>query len=403
MMSQPLLIVAEAYTLPLPAQFFNALISSPPFYQLRRYDVPTRFPAMSYTPWPGATPITIPAWAGELGWEPVPEWFVGHLILIAREARRTLRDDGTWWLNLGDSYWTDTRRRLARTIRPLATGEETGQLMGIPHRVMGALQADGWFVRNDVQWLKRDPRPEGQLKGRQWMVQADGTLKLKEGNWRHTRAHEMILQLTKRPNNYYADQTLIRMPPGPYFRAGGNTLTKAARNGTAKDGTGNSSLHQMSLSGANPRSYVHCTSDRYRGNHAAPFPRTLIRDLIQVSTPKYVCPVCQTPWAVVVQRVKHKAAIEQQTKGYRPTCPCYDHVTLPDDDGRAFVATHTPDLAPIPGRVGDIFAGSGTVPLEALALGYRSVASDLSFSYLAKDALGRLAAQQQMVLPLVGE
>lgn len=390
----PHLVAATAAHLPFPNDFFHCLVSSPPYYQMRRYNCVTSFPAVTYRSMVGGPVIEVPKWEGELGWEPVPEWFIGHLVYICREVYRTLRLDGTFWLNIGDAFWTEGRIRQAMQVRSLVPGEEKGQLMGIPYRLMFALQADGWFLRNDVQWVKRNPRPEGQLRGTQWDVTTDGSFSLHRGNWRHTRAHELIMQLHK-SENYFSDQTEARQEPAGYRRKGGSAPPKSARNGTTNDGIGSSSLHQMNLSGANPRSYIESVGEYYGGDHAAPFPASVIRCLIQASTPRYVCPCCQEPWPPVVVRRQHlDGAIEYETVGYRPVCACYehlqDHEKARDFDWRSFVADVEPHLIPEPGIVGDVFCGAGTVPLVALSEGYRCFASDLSQRYLSDDAYPRL-------------
>lgn len=167
----------------------DCIVTSPPYYGLRDYGVPpTEWPEVSYAPVTGTPPIAIPAMTCPLGAEPDPAAFVGHLVLLFREARRVLADDGTLWLNLGDSYsgsWGNQGRKESRgTQRPINkpmmqpvhdgrygdverrnTGAiKPGQppaknLMGIPWRVAFALQDDGWTLRSDIIWAKPDPMP----------------------------------------------------------------------------------------------------------------------------------------------------------------------------------------------------------------------------------------------------
>jgi DNA modification methylase len=119
------------------------------------------------------------AWRGELGLEPTPDLYVQHLVEIFREVRRVLRNDGTLWLNIGDSYATgggavgrcpgggDQGERFLRAgmintqpNRMPIPGLKPKDLVGIPWMVAFALRADGWYLRSEVTWCKRAPMPE---------------------------------------------------------------------------------------------------------------------------------------------------------------------------------------------------------------------------------------------------
>src|SRR5208337_2666492 len=126
-------------------------VTSPPYWGLRDYGV-----------------------AGQLGLEPTPEAYVARMVEVFREVRRVLRDDGTCWLNMGDTYNSVTGSengkglngkilggsrelgRIDRTVRSLKPKD----LCGIPWRLAFALQADGWFLRSDIIWHKPNPMPE---------------------------------------------------------------------------------------------------------------------------------------------------------------------------------------------------------------------------------------------------
>ncbi|GAF82539.1 unnamed protein product, partial [marine sediment metagenome] len=126
------------------------------------------------------------AWRGELGLEPNPEMFVEHIVEIFREVRRVLRDDGTVFLNLGDSYATHAGSKNTKhkhnfrspevaikegIYQPRPYGKAIGlkekDLCGIPWAVAKALQADGWYLRSDIIWSKPNPMPES-LNGWRW-------------------------------------------------------------------------------------------------------------------------------------------------------------------------------------------------------------------------------------------
>lgn len=167
----------------LPDESIHCIVTSPPYWGLRTYDLPpVTWPEVEYFLVPGLPPLRVPAWRGQLGLEPTPEMYVGHLVLVFREVWRVLRRDGTLWLNLGDSYngsggaggdylpggWKEGQPkypgRNARTLKPK-------DLAGIPWRVAFALQADGWWLRSDVVWClsggtwvyARTPKVEGPV------------------------------------------------------------------------------------------------------------------------------------------------------------------------------------------------------------------------------------------------
>lgn len=122
------------------------------------------------------------AWRGVFGLEPTPELYLEHAVLIFREAKRVLRKDGTLWVNLGDSYHGagttggtaayeangSFSTRGATGNKPIkVTGLKQGDLVGIPWRLALALQADGWYLRRDNIWFKPNPMPES-LNGWRW-------------------------------------------------------------------------------------------------------------------------------------------------------------------------------------------------------------------------------------------
>ena len=176
------------------------------------------------------------AWRGSLGLEPTPELYVSHLVQIFREVRRVLRDDGTVWLNLGSSYagsWGDSGHRPERdgvpgtqrekrteffnreghpqgnkpvTVSP--PGFKPKDLIPIPWMVAMALQADGWWLRQDIIWSKPNPMPESVTD-------------------RCTKAHEYIFLLTKSAR-YFMDMEAVKEPAtgwnGSRFDDGKNLL-----------------------------------------------------------------------------------------------------------------------------------------------------------------------------------
>jgi len=153
----------------LPDNSVDCVVTSPPYFGLRDYGV-----------------------AGQIGLEPTPAAYVQTLVALFREVRRVLKESGTFWLNLGDSYANDDKwggSTGGKHVNALHgnTGvgrqkRETGlapkNLMLIPHRVAIALQDDGWICRQDNVWAKPNPMPESVTD-------------------RTTRAHEYIFQFVK--------------------------------------------------------------------------------------------------------------------------------------------------------------------------------------------------------------
>ena len=231
----------------------------------------------------------------QLGLESTPEEYVANIVEIFGEVKRVLRDDGTLWLNLGDSYasnWPCQRRNVIgagslpngkREARPprMPEGLKEKDLCGIPWRLALALQADGWYLRADIIWAKPNPMPESVTD-------------------RPTKAHEYIFLLTKN-KKYYYDNNAIREPhtweeskPRPSgmernaqkYRAkvnyGGGGSGFAGHSGSLKaDGT---SLNHPS--GRNKRSVWTITTKPYKEAHFATYNPDLIEPCILAGCPK---------------------------------------------------------------------------------------------------------------------
>jgi len=133
----------------MPDKSVHCCVTSPPYWNLRDYGV-----------------------TGQLGLESTPEEYVAKMVEVFREVRRVLRDDGTLWLNLGDSY-AQERWGKGAAPPPNNTGNKAAismtrgigilkpkNLVGIPWRVAFALQADGFYLRSDIIWSKPNPMPE---------------------------------------------------------------------------------------------------------------------------------------------------------------------------------------------------------------------------------------------------
>lgn len=252
----------------LPDQCVQTAVSSPPYYSLRDYGI-----------------------EGQLGLEDTPEEYVARMVDIFREVRRVLKDNGTLWLNLGDSYATDGLRTNTNGVgsRSFAGnpdnsfvqkhicqhaehGVQAKNLIGIPWRVAFALQADGWYLRQDIIWHKPNPMPESVTD-------------------RCTKAHEYIFLLSK-SQRYYFDNEAIREEiksttnGSVSVRPSGDSRTRDKEHwGIPHEGRGNVTRTYTEIKGANKRSVWTVATKPYKHAHLAAFPPDLIRPCILAGAP----------------------------------------------------------------------------------------------------------------------
>jgi DNA modification methylase len=246
----------------MPDGIVNTCITSPPYFGLRDYGVD-----------------------GQIGLEETPEQYVRKLVLIFREVKRVLRDDGTLWLNLGDSYAGSGKGRntdgtvhvsslmakqgtSAGTIMGdvpsgvIPNGLKPKDLIGIPWRVAFALQADGWYLRQDIIWHKPNPMPES----------------VKD---RCTKSHEYIFLLSK-SKKYYFDNEAIKEET---FREGGKPRIFGAKKqeGTMRNDVGAEFIDDGKR---NKRSVWTVTTKPFKGAHFATFPEDLITPCVLAGCPE---------------------------------------------------------------------------------------------------------------------
>ena len=246
----------------LPDESVQTCITSPPYWGLRDYGV-----------------------EGQLGLEPTPEEYVANLVAVFREVRRVLRDDGTLWLNLGDSYaqggsgGASAKSTLKNDGRPVygarryeqelnkqsfsrraPAGYKPKDLVGIPWLVAFALRADGWYLRSDIVWAKVNPMPESVTD-------------------RPTRAHEYIFLFSKSPRYFY-DADAIREPDGG--KPSGNGFVRDYRlTYQNADGTGRGRDEQWEPGGGrNKRSVWTVATQPFPAAHFATFPPALIEPCV---------------------------------------------------------------------------------------------------------------------------
>lgn len=213
----------------------------------------------------------------QIGLEPTMKEYIAKMVEVFREVRRVLRDDGTLWLNLGDSYSThppvrgQEKQRLdgrtasvaretaiSRTRKEKMGGLPEKNLMGIPWRVAFALQDDGWYLRQDIIWHKPNPMPESVTD-------------------RCTKAHEYIFLLSKQPK-YYCDMEAIKEKAA---YAGDDRSARADK----RRGTICNSMSGTTGFLKNKRSVWTVTTKGYKEAHFATFPPDLIRPCILAGCP----------------------------------------------------------------------------------------------------------------------
>jgi DNA modification methylase len=321
----------------------------------------------------------------QIGLEPTPDEFVAALVAVFREVRRVLRDDGTVWLNLGDSYASHDpggrrpgeflnpggrqptnegaqARNRAGTYRP--DGVKAKDLIGIPWMVAFALRADGWYLRSDIIWAKPNPMPESVTD-------------------RPTKAHEYLFLLSKGPRYFY-DADAVREEGAEPDRVRSDLI------GHTQRGLEGRPIERIAPSGVqsrNKRSVWAVATQPYAGAHFATFPPKLIEPCILAGSPPKCCGVCGAPWRRVVERTamvvrptpKREAwqaeddhartqtggtMVEpptSRTTGWESTC------THQDDTGRSVVL--------------DPFAGSGTTGMVALRHNRSFIGCELNPAY----------------------
>ena len=246
----------------LPDGCVRTVVTSPPYWGLRDY-----------------------GHDGQVGLEQTPEEYVSAMVEVFREVWRVLADDGTLWLNLGDSYAAgktgrsdtgegrvDSRgvpygARLKHgepTNRAVPDGLKPKELVGIPWRVAFALQADGWYLRQDIIWAKPNPMPESVTD-------------------RCTKAHEYVFLLSKQPRYYYDHRAAAE--PAKYA----GHVVKASDPETAKNGAkgkygatavGFTQHDTVVGETRNRRSVWTVTTKPFKGAHFAVMPEALVEPCV---------------------------------------------------------------------------------------------------------------------------
>ena len=364
----------------LEGQSVNCVVTSPPYFGLRDY-----------------------GHDGQIGLEETPDAYLAKLVEVFREVRRILRDDGTLWLNLGDSYMS--AKNCAPPPQTVANGNarsmptdfipanrkdqdglKTKDLIGIPWRVALALQADGWYLRQDIIWSKPNPMPESV---------AD----------RCTKSHEYIFLLSKKPHYYY-DHEAVKEPARNW---GTRDRTEM------RDGTTDPKLKHHGLQGKeweenplkNKRSVWTVNAKGYKGAHFAVYPEELVTPCVLAGTSKHgCCSNCGAPYEQVVNHPGNPAGIlghkgvpnTANTSGSsgkkgKPVVHTENGVRLKKGHNPTQYSKSEPtdewtptcnckDTSIVPCTVFDPFTGSGTTAVVALKNGRNYIGTELNPEYI---------------------
>ena len=219
----------------LPHKFAQCCVTSPPYFQQRDYSV-----------------------IGQIGIEDTPTEYIHNLVGVFRQIGRILRDDGTLWIVIGDTYSAGGRggggkqdtNRGSLNLQPLHLAGPHKNLLGIPWRLAFGLQDDGWILRRDVIWSKPTPMPEGARD-------------------RPTAAHEYVFLFTKQPRYYYDWEAIATVSEYPEGRRP-NRDRKRYPNGFI-NGIRNGGVYPL----ANRRDVWSIMPEPFKGNHFAVMPTEL--------------------------------------------------------------------------------------------------------------------------------
>jgi DNA modification methylase len=420
----------------LPDQSIDCCVTSPPFFGLRDYKTGSweggdpvcthssgRGTNVRQTKHPNADnyPASAPHRGGDstkcgrcgairideqIGLENTPAMYVEKLVKVFHEVRRVLKEDGTLWLNLGDSYSNDTKWGGAsggKHVKDLhgatsigrnrvTTGLKPKDMIGIPWRVAFALQDDGWFLRSDIIWAKPNVMPESVID-------------------RPTSSYEHVFLFTKNAQYFY-DGVAIREPTSSVQatterngRADKGLVGAAALYGDGFGQSGNGGFERAKIETRNARNVWSIPTRPCKEAHFATMPPELAERCILAGTSAHgCCAVCGRPWRRQITRMdqgydgsryglraRRGGLVEgvisgtaastlgssggqltgkPLTVGWEPSCGCAAQQAMPC-------------------TVLDPFGGAGTTGLVAHRLGRRSVLIELNPQYvdLARDRI----------------
>lgn len=343
--------------------------------------------------------------SGQIGLEVSPDAYIANLVEVFRECKRILRDDGTLWVNIGDSYcgtgdkgdlvdpkYADGRNGQKVALNKKIDGLKSKDLIGIPWMLAFALRADGWYLRQDIIWAKPNPLPES----------------VKD---RCTKSHEYIFLLSKSARYYY-DNEAVKEPYASEAEPPRDRSSEGYNDSFAGGRWSAGTRDYYANGGRNKRDVWTVTTKPYKGAHYATFNPDLIKPCILAGAPETCCAKCGAPYVRVVNRVvgtskpcpKTQDAHEarggvgvpvgtvgksgggridgySETLGFQPTCTC--------------------NAGTSSGIVFDPFVGSGTTVATAIQLGRKGIGIDLSLTYLYENAKDRIEAEMLPLLTLI--
>ncbi len=352
----------------LPAESVHCCITSPPYWGLRDYGV-----------------------EGQIGLEPTPEEYIEKLVEVFREARRVLRNDGTCWVNMGDSYSGSGVNAgskspgLSMAVDRGSPDQRPGKtqrwscpfkpkdLCGMPWRLAFALQTDGWWLRSDIIWSKPNPMPESVTD-------------------RPTKSHEYVFLLTKSVK-YFWDQEAVREEA--IYEGDKRHLRTDNSVGKVRDFSRSRQRTGTPTNGRNIRTVWTIPTQSFKKAHFATFPEKLVEPMIKAGTSeKGCCPECGKALGRVVEKtrsfksgsgksgnmpigkhctnlqgggetldIRRGPVVNSETIGFRSSCSC-------------------PEAKPLPCTVLDPFAGAFTVGVVAWRLGRSFIGIELSPEYV---------------------
>jgi DNA modification methylase len=437
----------------LPDNSVQCVVTSPPYWALRRYDIPdvvwggdpdcdhdwSSFirkgksggldSSVEYT-----TNQIVPdqqqqqcrkcaAWVGQLGQEPTPDLFISHMTDIFREVRRVLRADGTCWLNMGDCYAqsgmggnpAESQFRKQATNkgslihgRKAPDGLKPKDLVGIPWMLAFALRADGWYLRAENIWAK----------GLSFCESYAGSVMPESVKDRPTRSHEQVFLLTKSERYFYDDEAVkeqgvypagTRAAKGSGTREGNRRGTKGQalkargdrndqQQSTADGGIGYATYDGM----RNLRTVWAIGIEPFDEAHFATYPPDLVMPCLKAGTSaKGACSACGAPWKRIVDYEPMPEEIRQQFEAARARTG-EDHGR--DDGfttrrpnyqrkriGERWEATCECGADVVPCVVLDPFAGSGTTGVACELMRLSFVGIDLGYHEMSERRVGDVA------------
>jgi site-specific DNA-methyltransferase (adenine-specific) len=249
----------------IPDESVQCCVTSPPYWGLRDY-----------------------GHDGQIGLEATPGAYVGRMVEVFREVRRVLREDGTLWLNLGDSYTAGAGNRNGmnssslqgskdhgrgcmseKPLSGISSGLSAKQLVGIPWRVAFALQADGWYLRQDIIWHKPNPMPESVTD-------------------RCTKAHEYVFLMAKSQRYYYDAEAISEAGAwcGKQLGIVRGKKVRAESMGRKPSGNEVAGADATSPDRRNRRSVWTVCTKPYSGAHFAVMPPDLVKPCILAGCPE---------------------------------------------------------------------------------------------------------------------